>query len=300
MFDTVPDQPSYSREELLVIMRREREAFERMMADLHLPLPFGQEFIFQTDAGLVRTLGYNMGSAGRLPLIVDLHGSGFVMCHADMDDPYMPDLAAGANARVLSIDYSLAPEHPFPEALNECYAVLEYVTRHADVLGVDASRIGLLGHSAGGNLCAALCEMNIASGSRLGVCCAALDYPPLDIYTEDSDKPGADKEMPAFVSRIYNSSYCSDREARRNPLVSPLFAGDTVLIAFPPTLLITAGLDTLRDEAKMFADRLLALGVMTVHRDFANCKHGFTHQPSPEAMKAWELMSAFFMRYLHA
>ena len=101
-----------------------------------------------TQAGKVRVLAYGFESPEPLPLFVNMHGSGFTIGHAEMDDRAMWRIAHRANVKILSIDYSLAPEAPFPVALEECYAVVKYADQAA--LNIDPENIAIGGHSAGG------------------------------------------------------------------------------------------------------------------------------------------------------
>lgn len=110
------------------------------------------ERYLDTSAGRIRVLAYRMEDRRALPLFISIHGGGFVFGNADMDDPFMPGLAREADAKIISIDYSLASEHPFPVAVEECYAVAQYARKHAAELGIDPERIDMGGHSAGGQL----------------------------------------------------------------------------------------------------------------------------------------------------
>ena len=112
----------------------------------------GMERYLDTSAGRIRVLAYRMEDRRALPLFINIHGGGFVFGNADMDDPFMPGLAREADAKIISIDYNLVPEHPFPVAVEECYAVAQYAREHAAQLGVDPERIAMGGHSAGGQL----------------------------------------------------------------------------------------------------------------------------------------------------
>ena len=289
-FENVPLKEHYERSELHAIIERERSDLEAVLNKFGTPSVIGRELFLQTQAGTVRVLGYRMEQPGILPLIIDLHGSGFVMCHAEMDDPYMPRLADLAGARILSVDYSLAPEHPFPQALLECQGVLHYAREHSAELGIDAKRISVIGHSAGGNLAAALCILEMSEPQHYLPCCIVLDYPPLDIYTVRKGESSVKEEI---ISRIYNESYVPEREDRKNPLASPMFADVRALSGFPPTLVITAGYDSLCTEAMQFANRLAEQGVEVMIRCFLHASHGFTHSSAPDAEAAWQLMSRF-------
>jgi len=250
--------------------------------------PAGEELFLDTDAGNVRVLAYNLKKTEKLPLFVNIHGSGFVMGDAEMDDPYMMNIASKANVKILSIDYSLSPEAAFPQALNECYGVIKYAKEHAEEFKIDPYNIAVGGHSAGGNLSAAIClkdkEWNI-----LGLKALILDYPPLDIYTDPYLKPKAKGALSPKMAHIFNASYCNNKEERKNPLISPAFATVDQLKSFPPTLIITASKDSLCRETEMFKDKLVDAGVNVTFKRF-EAVHGFTHLGGLEADEAWQMM----------
>jgi acetyl esterase len=284
--------PTYTRDQLIGILQAQRREMENFLKTLDLPPNVGKEYILQTTAGEVRVLGYNMDNPARLPLFIDLHGSGFVVGHAEMDDPFMMRLCVGAQIKVFNVDYSLAPENPFPRAIEEIFAVVRYAKAHADELGIDPQRIAVGGHSAGGNFAAAVALMDV-DRQELGLRGLILDYPPLDVYTDASEKPSPAGGIPVESARISDASYHLDREGRKNPLISPLFATPEQLRHFPPTQIITAGLDTLCAEAVRFSEKLQSAGVLVDHRHFPDSLHGFTHQPVPEADAAWQMMIDF-------
>jgi len=262
----------------------------------------GKEMFLETSAGRVRMLGYRIDENSRLPLFVNLHGGGFIMGSAEMDDPYMPRVANDADVKILNVDYSLAPEHPFPKGLDETYAVIKYAQDHADELKIDPERISVGGHSAGGNISAAVCLMN-AERKELNIKCAILDYPPLDIYMDPADKPkGKGLMSMIFLSpkraRLFNCCYCLDRESRKNPLVSPNYAEQCALKTFPPTLILTAGKDTLCEEAEKFHDMLIAAGVTVKHKRFEKSPHGFTLSDKPDAREGWGMMIDHLKQYI--
>jgi len=253
----------------------------------------GREMFIETeDAGRVRVLTYRLDEPQVLPLFVNIHGGGFIIGHPEMDDPYLMHVATKANVKIISIDYSLAPQAPFPVALNECYAVIKHFQSHSSDYGVSVISVG--GHSAGGNLSAAVCLKN-AETKELDLKGAILDYPVLDIYTDPADKPQGKGFVARFFlshsrSRIFDSCYCLEREERKNPLVSPVYATPEQLATFPPTLIITAGKDSLCAEAERFRDLLAAAGVKVTHRRFQDSPHGFTLSNRPDAKEAWEMM----------
>jgi acetyl esterase len=257
----------------------------------------GREMLLPTEAGSVRVLAYGLEAPETLPLFVNLHGSGFTIGHAEMDDRFLPGLAGKARLKILSVDYSLAPEAPFPVALEECYAVAKYAKEHAAELGVDSERIAIGGHSAGGNLGAAVCLLD-ADRKELGLKALILDYPPLDLHTDPFAKPRPKGALPPKMCRMFDQAYAGTREAAKNPLNSPLYASLDHLSSFPPTLVITASEDSLAPEAEAFKDKLIAAGVPVTFRRFEGARHAFTHMGGPAADEAWQLMADHLVTHL--
>jgi len=252
----------------------------------------GTEMYLETIEGRIRALTYNFGNTDTLPLLINIHGGGFVMGSPEMDDPYMMNVAENSNVKILNIEYSLAPDEPFPKALDECYSVVEYAMEHHAELKIDKKNIALCGHSAGGNLCAGICLMN-SERKNLDIKCAILDYPPLDIYTDASLKPTGKRTLPVKLCRIFDASYCIDKDERKNPLISPVYADISQLKAFPPTFIITAGKDSLCAEGEKFRDMLIEAGADVKHRRFKDANHGFTVQGGLDSDEAWQMMIEF-------
>lgn len=258
----------------------------------------GKEFLLETSEGTIRVLGYNFDKEDVMPLFVNIHGGGFILGDAEMDDPYMPNLAIEANVKILNISYSLAPENPFPKALEESYAVVKYAQDHADELAIDPHSIAVGGHSAGGNLSAAICIKN-ARSKALNIKGLILDYPPLDLYTDPYLKPHPKGALPRKISRLFDACYHNSKEGRKNPLISPIYADNEQLDSFPPTLMITASMDSLCNEAEKFKDRLLEVGVSVTHKRFDGSRHGFTLSEKPDAKEAWNMMADHLKACLH-
>ena len=257
----------------------------------------GVEQFLKTNMGVVRVLTYNMDNPQRLPLYINMHGGGFVLGNAEIDDPFMATVADRANVKIISIDYRLAPEFPYPKALNDCFAVVKYAREHPDEFGIDPDRIAVGGQSAGGNLGASLCLMD-NDRKRLGIKGLILDYPPLDLYTEAGLKPLPKGALPVFVCRIFDACYCNDKVERNNPLVSPVYATHDEVRFFPPTLIITATYDSLCREGELFRDKLMEAGVEVTHRRF-EARHGFNLQPGKDADESWQMIIDHLKGALH-
>lgn len=256
----------------------------------------GTEMYLDTEEGKVRILAYNLDNTELLPLFVNIHGGGFVLGSAESDDPFMMNIADNANVKIINIDYSLAPDYPFPKALNECYAVIKYAKEHWKEFNIDPNNIAVGGHSAGGNLSAAICLLDYER-KLLGIKSLILDYAPMDVYTDAGLKTQPEGAIPIHMCRLFDACYCNNKEARKNPLISPIYAALDKLRSFPPTLVITASRDSLCEEGEKFKDMLALAGVEVTHKRF-DAKHGFNMDHSPESKESWQLMINHLKRTL--
>ncbi|MDU4959389.1 MAG: alpha/beta hydrolase [Sporomusaceae bacterium] len=253
-------------------------------AEKHLP----------AAAGGTRLFCYCSSEQRQLPLYINMHGGGFIMGSAADDDDWCRRLANATSCLVVNIDYRLAPEYPFPAALEECYAVIRHLHRHAAAFGIDCRRIAVGGQSAGANLAAALCLL-ARDRREISLLCQVLNYPPLDMALDPAAKvPAADAVLTAKMQRLFNACYLTQPADALNPLVSPLLAAD--VSGLPPALLIAAELDPLREEAERYASRLAAAGVPAVCDVFAGCMHAFTHFGSRQASERALQRVALYLR----
>lgn len=149
----------------------------------------------ETSHGSIRVLEFGFEDNATKPLYVDIHGGGFVLMTADSDNSINSYLQEKADIKIISIDYPKAPDYPFPIALDAIYDVVRYYIDCAEELNIDASRIGIGGHSAGANLATATC-MRARDKGEVKFCFQVLDYPPLDLYTNPFDKPLPKKAIP--------------------------------------------------------------------------------------------------------
>ena len=234
-------------------------------------------------------LTYRFGDPAKpAPVFVNLHGGGFIMGSPADDEAWCRQIAAATNCLVVNIDYRLAPEHPFPTALEECYDVIAWLCRQAHELGVDPARIAVGGQSAGGNLAAGLCLL-AKERQEFSFVCQVLNYPPLDMTLDPAGKASRDKVLTARMQQLFNTCYFRTEADAANPLVSPLLAAD--LSGLPAALIIAARLDPLLPEAGQYAQRLQAAGVNTTYTVFTDCMHAFLHfGPEAAAREALELV----------
>lgn len=207
-------------------------------------------------------------ATGSLPAIVHMHGGGFCMGGVDMEAPVSAELARELGAVVVSVEYRLAPEHPYPAGFDDCYAALRFT---ADLDGVDTDRIAVYGVSAGGALAAAVA---LAARDRNGprVCFQALDVPVLDDRLETASMRSGDG-TPMWTRTQAEKSW--EMYLAGNPADSyaaPARADD--LAGLPPAYIVACELDPLRDEAIEYALRMLRSGVSVELHTFPGTFHG--------------------------
>lgn len=228
------------------------------------------------------------------PILVDYHGGGFIRGRSDRDELFCRRLACTFRCVVADVDYALAPDHPFPAAVEQARAAALWAKREAAGLGCDPRKLILLGQSAGGNLVANVC-MAEAEDPAVQPLAAVISYAPLDLKTDPEEKFHPARDMPPERARNYNALYCPPDRAG-DWRVSPLFAPEERLTAFPPTLVITAADDSLAPEGETFALRLARAGVEVTCKRFPGCVHGFFIN----RMDAWKDGIDLIHRYLHS
>jgi len=213
------------------------------------------------------------------PAILHIHGGGMVMGSAYGLRSGPSSFAAKHDVVIVSVDYRLAPEAPFPGPQEDCYAALEWLMAEAGSLGVDPARIAVMGESAGGGLAAALAQMVRDRGVH-NLCAQILVYPMIDYRTGGSDDPYKNPSVGEFVwTREKNQfgwtclkgDYGVDDE--RVGWFSPSLASD--LADLPPAYIATGTLDLFFDESLDYAQRLCQSGVKTELHSYAGGFHGF-------------------------
>ena len=207
------------------------------------------------------------------PLLVFFHGGGWVYGDLDSHDAPCRFLAERAGVRVLSVDYRLAPEHPFPAAYDDCLAAYRWVVDHASELGADPGRLAVGGDSAGG--CLAATTALAAAEDGLPVAAQMLIYPGTDMRggTESRAMFGDGFYLTTEFIDLARSLYVPDPNTHDDPRVSPLVAKLPVGLA--PAYVVTAGFDPLRDEGEAYARKLAEAGVEVELRRFPDQIHGF-------------------------
>jgi acetyl esterase len=227
-------------------------------------------------AGPLALRAYTPIAAGgaALPAIVYFHGGGFVRGDLDTHDALCRTLANESGCRVFSVDYRLAPEFPFPAAVEDCFAALKWIEQNAIALGIDPNGIAVAGDSAGGNLAAVMCLLAKANRGSPHIAFQVLFYPSIKLTRE-------------FVTRSFGTGYLLEDAAIQwfyahympmgsrstDERLSPIETKDAS--GLPPAYVLTAGCDPLRDESLAYVEKLKSAGVAVTHIDYPTMVHGF-------------------------
>ncbi|MDP9096023.1 MAG: alpha/beta hydrolase [Pseudomonadota bacterium] len=216
--------------------------------------------------------GLGTGDAN-LPWLLFLHGGGWVIGGLDTHDRQCRRLASRGRICVVAVDYRLAPEHPFPAALDDAVAALRWVHAEAGALGITADAVGVGGDSAGGNLAAALALLS-RDGGMPSVAFQALLYPALDLTasTESYRRMTSGVPLTAATMRWFIGHYAPRESDRVDRRVSPLRANSVAGVA--PALVLTVAHDPLCDEGRAYAGRLEQEGVRVIALHHDDQMHG--------------------------
>jgi len=205
------------------------------------------------------------------PTFIYLHGGGFVTCSVESHEGITRRVASGSGYRVLSVDYRLAPQFPYPAGPDDCETVLRWALEGygQEEFGIDRHRVTLGGDSAGGNMTAYL-----AQKYREQIKAQVLFYPLMQLVDFKPPKPGPQDwlQLGFMALKFIDEHYVGGADTQDTRL-SPLFEKD--LKCVPPAFILTCGLDPLRDEGKLYADNLKAHGVPVAYSHEKMLPHGF-------------------------
>lgn len=259
--------------------RRSSDRFMKFMdtfAGLKSPsVPDPENISFTSRAGheialrIFRPAGINTP----LPVWVYFHGGGFTIGSYDMRDNFCKKIADQVSCVVVSVQYRLAPEHPFPQGLQDCYEATCWVSGNAHTFGGDGSKLAVGGESAGGNF-AAVVSLMARDKNGPAILHQTLLYPAVDC---SGSAPSREEEDTGYLLtpgmlKQFGDAYLPAGVNRKDPYCSPVFADLTDL---PPALVITAEHDPLRDEGNRYAEKLRKAGVPVVHKEYAGMIHDF-------------------------
>jgi acetyl esterase len=217
------------------------------------------------------------GLAGPLPVVMYMHGGGWIIGSWITHDLLTRRLAVGANAAVAFVEYSLAPEAKYPVQIEQCYATARWIKEQGAAGGFDTGRIAVAGDSAGGNMATVLALMAKQRGDVHFVH-QSLYYPMTDALAEETESMRTYRDGPygsAAGAAWFWSSYLADGASRSDLLVSPLQATLDDLEGLPPALVIVDENDVLRDQGEAYADKLREAGVPTTSVRFNGTIHDF-------------------------
>ncbi|MTD55155.1 alpha/beta hydrolase fold domain-containing protein [Amycolatopsis pithecellobii] len=241
---------------------------------------------------------YRPRGAGPHPIVVWIHGGGWTLDGIEGTHPEAARVCQESDAIVISVGYRLAPEHPYPAALDDCVAVAAWAEEHAAALGGDGS-LGIGGVSSGGNLAAAVALLAARAG-RPRFACQVLVVPCLDagFESESWNRNGTGYLLTRQTCEWFIANYLDDPRLAGDWRVSPLRASTFDGVA--PAFILTAEYDPLRDDGFRYAERLRQAGVSVHHTDVEGVIHGFLGQIGPIAPseKAFADIGSAFRRHL--
>lgn len=243
---------------------------------------------------------YRPAKAGaKAPAILYMHGGGFMMGDLDSSDSIAWGFAEQAGAVVVSVDYRLTPEFPYPAALDDCWGALLWLTGNAQRLDIDAARIGLAGDSAGGNLGAAM-ALKARDAGAPAIACVAIVYPGTGLdqdqpsYVEHADGPG----LTLAATKTFRKLYLTRPQDADDPLARPILGE---LAGLPPFFVHSAELDPIRDDGRAFAAKLAMAGGDVTYREARGMIHGFMRArfKGKAARREYDAICGFLKAQLH-
>ena len=259
--------PTIDKVSPFVARRLYRERCARVMPEA----PEAMTRLLVSAEGIALRAYRPMGTAqDRLPALVFFHGGGWSIGDLDTHDVLCRQFAIGARCAVFSVEYRLAPEAPFPAAVEDCLAATDFVLQQKDFLTIDASRVAVGGDSAGGNLAAV-----VAISLKEKIAFQLLIYPATDqrMATASLNRNGEGYLLTRRLMETFRGYYLPRREDLLDWRASPLLAQS--LAGLPPAFLLTAGFDPLLDEGRAYAERLAREGGEVAYRDYPDMVHGF-------------------------
>lgn len=238
------------------------------------------------------------------PVVFEFHGGGFVFGNAEKDDAICEGLCKVLDAHVIGVNYRLAPENPYPAAVDDAYNVILYFQAHAGEYGIDPARMAVLGFSGGATLATAA-ALRAAKTGTFKLAGQVLHYPYLDSVHLPGEKNHYPCDMDPAVMTAFTRLY-SKEEERGLPEVSPVCADKDALRGMPPTLLVPAEFDALKEEGLLYAENLKAAGVPVYCQVMPAAHHGYIEDAGSESIyqataeDVKRTHSAYFRTWAHA
>lgn len=257
-------------------LRRQLRTMVTLMDEPAPPLPRIEDISIPGPAGPIPARVYDPAGQGGavLPAVVYFHGGGWVQGDLESHHGLCARLALHSGVLVVAVDYRLAPEHKFPAAVEDSLAAYRFLCSRGREIGADPERVGVAGDSAGGNLSAVVAQL--AGRSELPrPACQVLIYPAVDFFFDTASHRDLENGHVIPRDRIvwYAEQYLRGDADRMDPRAAPVRTAD--LTGQPPALVITGGFDPLRDEGRLYADRLREAGVDVVYHEYPGQIHAF-------------------------
>lgn len=257
-------------------LEAQRDLFRRIGKPTGQPEPVFQveDYLIAEHQATIPVRIYRPSNEPNLPVTLFFHGGWFVIGDLESHDSLARSLANASESVVVAVDYRLAPEHPFPAAINDAYKALTWVAENGKILGADSGRIAVAGDSAGGNIAAVVARKAKESGLTQ-VRYQVLIYP----VTDSSFSTGSWEEFaegPVITRKASQQAfnmYVAGSEDLQNPDIAPLLAGN--VNGLPPAMVIIGEYDPLRDEGLAYAEKLIKAGVDVKLIHYRGMPHGF-------------------------
>ena len=258
-----------------------REVLVKVQQSVKAPAP-PADIEDRTISGPTGQIGLRIvrpqGIKTTLPVILYVHGAGWVLGDAQTYDRLIRELAVGAQAALVFVDFSRSPEAHYPVAIEQAYAALKWVAEQGASANLDASRLAVSGDSVGGNMAAALTMLAKTRGGPK-ITFQALFYPVTDITNFDTASYRQFGDGGYWLTREamkwFAESYAPDTKVRSEPTASPLRASHEQLQGLPPALIFTSECDVLRDEGEAYAHKLMTAGVRVTATRYLGTIHDF-------------------------
>ena len=271
---------------------REKIQAIREMRSETMPVPPDRDDIQMTDRTIpghpgdpdvvVRVYSPKAQNDAPRPAILEIHGGGFILGNIAMMDPWCQMIAASVDAVVVSVEYRLAPEHPFPAGVHDCYAALAWMADHAAELEIDPTRIAIAGQSAGGGIAAGTALFARDEGGP-SVCFQLLEIPEIDDRL-DTPSMMAFQDTPFWnrPNAVASWQHYLGPKHQGEPSIYAAPARAEDLKGLPPAYVSTMEFDPLRDEGLRYAMRMLEAGVSVELHNYAGTFHGSAFLPHAE------------------
>ncbi|WP_456279204.1 alpha/beta hydrolase [Bacillus sp. AK128] len=218
---------------------------------------------------------YTPNEEADLPAFVYFHGGGWVIGNIDTHDPLCRMFANEAQCKVISVDYSLAPEHKFPTGVEDAYLATKWVYDNAADLGIDSNQISVGGDSAGGNLATVVCYL-ANQRKEFSLQQQLLFYPSTGFGpTESYEKFGEGYYLTKSTMQWFGEQYFNQPSETQSPLAAPVLIPDDEAALLPPAYILTAEFDPLVDGGQNYANKLQNAGVKTTYVCYPGMIHGF-------------------------